>query len=57
MKFIEQLRAEGYRVEPICAVLTSSGCRVAPRTYRSWSGFRKTRLLDQLVPVKNQVAV
>jgi putative transposase len=36
MAFIDELRTEGYRVEPICAALTCSGCRVAPRTYRSW---------------------
>jgi putative transposase len=34
--FVDMLRAEGYRVEPICAALSASGCRVAPRTYRSW---------------------
>jgi putative transposase len=36
MAFIDTLRVEGYRVEPICAALTSSGCKVAPRTYRAW---------------------
>jgi putative transposase len=52
MKFIEELRAEGYRVEPICAALTSSGCRVAPRTYRSWRSVQPShRMLHDAVVV------
>jgi putative transposase len=34
MRFIDQHRPL-YRVESICAALTSLGCQVAPRTYRS----------------------
>lgn len=30
------MRAEGFGVEPICAVLTEQGCKIAPRTYRAW---------------------
>jgi putative transposase len=30
------LVAEGFAVESICTVLTSEGCKVAARTYRSW---------------------
>jgi transposase InsO family protein len=30
------MRAQGYGVEPICAVLREQGCQVAPRTYRAW---------------------
>jgi putative transposase len=41
MEFIDELRADGYGVEPICAALTSSGCQVAPRTYRAWKSARQ----------------
>lgn len=34
--FIDQMRAAGYRVESIYAVLREQGVQVAPRTYRSW---------------------
>lgn len=34
--FIDQMRAEGYAVESICAVLREQGVPVAARTYRSW---------------------
>jgi putative transposase len=30
------MRAEGYAVEPICAVLREQGMQVAARTYRAW---------------------
>jgi len=30
------MRAQGYGVEPVCAVLREQGCQVAPRTYRAW---------------------
>jgi transposase InsO family protein len=30
------MRAAGYRVESICAVLREQGVQVAPRTYRNW---------------------
>jgi hypothetical protein len=30
------MRAQGFRVESICRVLTGQGVQVAPRTYRSW---------------------
>jgi putative transposase len=35
MRFIDQYRPL-HRVESICAALSSLGCQVAPRTYRSW---------------------
>ncbi|WJZ65502.1 IS3 family transposase [Kocuria rosea] len=34
--FIDQMRAEDYAVESICAVLRQQGVPVAARTYRSW---------------------
>ena len=30
------MRAQGFGVESVCAVLREQGCQVAPRTYRSW---------------------
>jgi putative transposase len=30
------MRARGFRVESICAVLSEQGVQVAPRTYRNW---------------------
>ncbi|WP_040698053.1 IS3 family transposase, partial [Nocardia vinacea] len=30
------MRAQGYRVDPICRVLTEQGVQVAGRTYRNW---------------------
>lgn len=30
------MRAQNYRVESICRVLTEHGMQVAPRTYRNW---------------------
>jgi transposase InsO family protein len=30
------MRAKGFAVESICAVLTEQGCQVAARTYRAW---------------------
>lgn len=30
------MRAQGFGVEPVCAVLREQGCQVAPRTYRAW---------------------
>lgn len=52
MAFIDELRVEGYGVEPICAALTSSGCRVAPRTYRSWRSAQPSqRMLDDAIVV------
>jgi transposase InsO family protein len=35
-QFVDQMRAQGYRVESICRVLTEQGVQVAGRTYRSW---------------------
>jgi putative transposase len=35
-RFIDQMRAAGYGVEPICRALCEQGLAVAPRTYRSW---------------------
>jgi transposase InsO family protein len=35
-EFIDQMRAQGYRVDPICRVLTEQGVQVAGRTYRNW---------------------
>jgi len=35
-EFIDQMRARGYRVDPICRVLTEQGVQVAGRTYRNW---------------------
>jgi putative transposase len=34
--FIDQMRAEGYAVESVCAVLRQQGVPIAARTYRSW---------------------
>jgi len=34
--FIDELRADGYGVEPACKVPREQGVQVAPRTYRSW---------------------
>ncbi|WP_354183240.1 IS3 family transposase [Arthrobacter sp. UYP6] len=39
-RFIDEMRAEGYAVESICAVLREQDVQVAARTYRAW----KTRL-------------
>jgi transposase InsO family protein len=36
MGFIDQMRTEGHTVESVCRVLTSQGCQIAVRTYRSW---------------------
>lgn len=36
MTFIDDLRSKGFAVESICRVLTSQGCQIAARTYRSW---------------------
>jgi putative transposase len=36
MAFIDQLRARGFAVGPICQVLGNQGVQVAARTYRSW---------------------
>jgi putative transposase len=30
------MRAQDFRVESICKVLTAQGIQVAPRTYRNW---------------------
>lgn len=30
------MRAQGFGVEPVCAVLREQGCHLAPRTYRAW---------------------
>lgn len=38
MGFIDQMRARGFAVESVCAVLREQGVQVAARTYRSWSG-------------------
>ena len=52
MAFIDGLRAEGYGVEPICAALSSSGCKIAPRTYRSWRSAQPSqRMLQDAVVV------
>ncbi|WP_405162070.1 IS3 family transposase [Nocardia sp. NBC_01499] len=34
--FIDQMRGLGFRVDPICRVLTEQGVQVAGRTYRNW---------------------
>ena len=34
--FIDEMRAAGFAVESICAVLSEHGCRIAARTYRQW---------------------
>ena len=34
--FIDAMRAQNYRVESICRVLTEQGVAVAGRTYRNW---------------------
>ena len=36
MAFIDVMRAEGHAVESVCRVLSSQGCQIAARTYRSW---------------------
>ena len=36
MAFIDDMRAAGHAVESTCRVLSSQGCQVAARTYRSW---------------------
>lgn len=35
--FIDECRHAGHAVESICRVLTSQGCQIAARTYRSWA--------------------
>jgi hypothetical protein len=41
-----------YGVEPICATLTSSGCKVAPRAYRSWKSAQPSlRMLHDAIVV------
>jgi hypothetical protein len=34
--FLDQMRAAGYLLESICAILREQGVQVAGRTYRSW---------------------
>ena len=34
--FIDEMRAEGYAVEPILRVLRQQGMQIAARTYRAW---------------------
>jgi putative transposase len=34
--FIDTMRAQNFRVESVCRVLTEQGVQVAPRTYRNW---------------------
>jgi transposase InsO family protein len=36
MGFIDQMRAQGFAVESVCAVLREQGVQVAARTYRAW---------------------
>jgi hypothetical protein len=36
MAFIEQMRARGFAVESVCAILREQGVQVAARTYRAW---------------------
>ncbi len=36
MAFIDDMRSAGHAVESTCRVLSSQGCRVAARTYRTW---------------------
>jgi transposase InsO family protein len=36
MGFIDQMRARGFAVESVCAVLQGQGVQVAARTYRAW---------------------
>lgn len=40
MRFIEDMRDQGYAVESVCRVLREQGCQVAARTYRAWSARR-----------------
>ena len=40
--FIDEMRAAGFAVESICAVLSEHGCRIAARTYREWRGPNRT---------------
>ncbi|WP_183663605.1 IS3 family transposase [Neomicrococcus aestuarii] len=58
-RFIDEMRAEGYAVESICAVLREQGVRVAARTYRAWKKrlpalrtIEDARLTDALRAVK-----
>ncbi|GAA4834841.1 hypothetical protein GCM10023221_09600 [Luteimicrobium xylanilyticum] len=37
MGFVDQMRAQGYAVEPILTVLGDQGVKVAARTYRAWT--------------------
>jgi putative transposase len=36
VRFIDQMRSKGHRVESTCAVLRQQGVRVASRSYRVW---------------------
>lgn len=36
MAFIDECRAAGHAVEPVCRVLREQGCQIAARTYRAW---------------------
>ncbi|RYG78655.1 hypothetical protein EU513_03385 [Yimella sp. RIT 621] len=36
MRFIEDMRDQGYAVESVCRVLREQGCQIAARTYRAW---------------------
>jgi putative transposase len=40
--FIDECRHAGHAVESICRVLTSQGCQIAARTYRSWASDTQT---------------
>lgn len=35
--FIDKMRGTGHAVESVCRVLSSQGCQIAARTYRSWT--------------------
>jgi transposase InsO family protein len=36
IRFIDQMRARGFRVEPVCRVLSEYGVKIAARTYRAF---------------------
>ena len=36
MRFVEQMKTQGHRVESTCAILREQGSAVAPRSYRAW---------------------
>lgn len=45
--FIDEMRAEGYAVEPILRVLRQQGLKIAARTYRAWK--RPARIAERTI--------